>query len=165
MRRFFVILAIVAGCVVVACVLLLLFWPPPEPPTAAHPAAPAAATAPHSPLQADAAGSYIPGYAFSVNGFRFTGFSVRPETLVTFLAASGTRNSGGCLEAVIRADGVHLRCEGPQGSTITIDGKFLTRLATTRLDAAVLSALVMVRSGSGEVLYSARDRFVWRPAD
>jgi hypothetical protein len=49
--------------------------------------------------------------------------------------------------------------------TVTIDGKFLTRLATTSLDTAVLSAVVTVRSGSGEILYSARDSFVWHPGD
>src|SRR5881396_1466457 len=101
-----------------------------------------------SPLQADAEGYYVPGYRFTLNGFRFTGFSLRPEAFVTFVTASGTRESPGCLQAAITADAVHLRCEGPQGSTVTIDGKFLTRLVTTRLDMAVLSAVVTVRSGS-----------------
>jgi hypothetical protein len=46
---------------------------------------------------------------------------------------------------------------------VTIDGKFLTRLATTSLDTPVLSAVVTVRSASGEIVYSARDSFVWHP--
>src|SRR2546426_5169599 len=47
--------------------------------------------------------------------------------------------------------------------TVTIDGKFLTRLATHSLDTAVLSAVVTVRTASGEILYSARDSFAVAP--
>jgi len=38
-------------------------------------------------------------------------------------------------------------------------------LATDRLDTAVLSAVVTVRSGSGDIMYRARDSFKWHPAD
>jgi len=112
------------------------------------------------PLQADAEGDYVPGYPFTVNGFRFTGFSLRPESLVTF-----ARTTVPCLEAQISAQNVHLRCDDPQVGTVIIDGRFLTRLASNRLDAAVLSAVVTVRAGSGEILYSARDSFRWHPRD
>ncbi len=161
MRRFLLLVALGLGCVV-----LVVLWPrTPEPTIAEHGPPPAAVKPPPPPLQADAEGSYVPGYRFTLNGFRFTGFSLRPEAFVTFVTASGTRESPGCLQAAITADAVHLRCEGPQGSTVTIDGKFLTRLATTRLDMAVLIAVVTVRSGSGEVLYSARDQFGWQPSN
>ncbi len=110
------------------------------------------------PLQADAEGSYVPGYSFTVNGFRFTGFSLHPEALVTF-----AQTTVACVEARISAQNVHLRCDDPQVGTVTIDGRFLTRLASNRLDAPVLSAVVTVRTGSGEILYSARDSFVWHP--
>ena len=109
-------------------------------------------------LQADAEGSYVPGYPFTVNGFRFTGFTLHPEALVTF-----AQTTVACVEAQISAQNVHLRCDDPQVGTVTIDGRFLTRLASNRLDAAVLSAVVTVRTGSGEILYSARDSFVWHP--
>jgi len=109
-------------------------------------------------LQADAEGSYVPGYPFTVNGFRFTGFTLHPEALVTF-----AQTTVACVEAQISAQSVHLRCDDPQVGTVTIDGRFLTRLASNRLDAAVLSAVVTVRTGSGEILYSARDSFVWHP--
>jgi len=95
-----------------------------------------------------------------VNGFRFTGFSLHPEALVTF-----AQTTVACVEAQISAQNVHLRCDDPQVGTVTIDGRFLTRLASNRLDAAVLSAVVTVRAGSGEVLYSARDSFRWQPVD
>jgi len=111
-------------------------------------------------LQADAEGSYVPGYPFTVNGFRFTGFTLHPEALVTF-----AQTTVACVEAQISAQSVHLRCDDPQVGTVTIDGRFLTRLASNRLDAAVLSAVVTVRAGSGEVLYSARDSFRWQPVD
>lgn len=115
------------------------------------------------PLQADAEGHYVPGYSFTVNRFRFTGFSLRPEALVTFTA--GTEQPVACLEALIRADTIHLRCDDPQVGIVTIDGKFLTRFVTNRLDAAVVSAVVTVRAGTGEILYRARDSFEWHPGD
>ena len=117
-------------------------------------------------MQSDAEGYYVPGYQFTVNGYRFTGFSLHPEALVTFARTEvGTGYPSGCVEARINATSVHLRCDYPQVGSVVIDGRFLTRLATTRLDAAVVSALVTVRSGSGEVLYNARDSFVWHPGD
>ena len=128
---------------------------PPEqhlPPPVVKPPAP--------PLQVDAEGSYVPGYPFTVNGFRFTGFSLRPEALVTF-----AETTVACSEAQISAQSVHLRCDDPQVGTVTIDGRFLTRSASNRLDAAVLSAVVTVRTGSGEILYSARDSFRWQARD
>src|SRR6266581_8509785 len=105
------------------------------------------------PLQADAEGSYVPGYPFTVNGFRFTGFSLRPEALVTF-----AETTVACSEAQISAQNVHLRCDDPQLGTVTIDGRFLTRLASDQLDAAVLSAVVTVRAGTGGIWSRARAR-------
>ena len=130
--------------------------PPPPPPSLVEPREPA--------LQSDAEGYYVPGYRFAVSRFRFTGFSLRPEALVTFAQASAaTEYPASCFEARISADTVHLRCDYPQVGTVTIDGHFLTRLATERLDAPVLSAVVTVRAASGDTLYSARDSFVWHP--
>ena len=144
--------------VLVACGLtvgLVAPEPRPAPPVAE----------PHKPaLQADAEGYYVPGYRFTLNGFRFTRFRLRPEALLSF-AQAGIEQPVGCVESVIRAATVHLRCDYPQLGTVTIDGKFLTRLATTSLDTAVLSAVVTVRAASGEILYSARDSFVWLPGD
>ena len=135
----------------------------PTPTIAERPAAPVVETR-KPPLQADAEGYYAPGYRFAVNRFRFAGFSLRPEALVTFAqTTAGIEQPAACLEALIRADTVHLRCDSPQVGTVTIDGKFLTRLATTSLDTPVLSAVVTVRSASGEIVYSARDSFVWHP--
>ncbi len=129
---------------------------PPVPPPAVEPRKPA--------LQADAAGQYVPGYSFSVGRFRFTGFSLRPEALVTFAqTTSGTEEAAACLEATISAVSIHLRCESLQVGIVTIEGKFLTRLATNRLDIPAVSAVVTVRAQSGEVLYNARDSFVWQP--
>jgi len=120
---------------------------------------------PKPTLQSEAEGDYVPGYEFTVNGYRFAGFSLRPEALVAFASATvGTKDEESCSEARITAATVHLRCDFPREGTVTIDGRFLTRLATSRLDAAVLSALVTVRNGSGDVLYNARDSFVWHEA-
>jgi hypothetical protein len=116
-------------------------------------------------LQSEAEGHYVPGYEFTVNGYRFTGFSLRPEALVAFASATaGADDQESCSEARITAVTLHLRCDFPREGTVTIDGRFLTRLATSRLDAAVLSAVVTVRNGNGDVLYNARDAFVWHQA-
>src|SRR5260370_16251109 len=161
-RSLLLLLALgLAGAILVALLLLT-----PSPPIAEQRLPPPVREPHKPPLQADAEGSYVPGYSFSVNGFRFTGFSLRPEALVTFArTTSGTEVPLACSEALIRADAVHLRCDDPQVGTVTIDGRFLTRLVTNRLDAAVLSAVVTVRTGSGEILYRARDSFEWHPGD
>src|SRR5256886_11396463 len=113
-------------------------------------------------LQADAEGQYVPGYHFVVGPLRFTGFSLRPEALVTFAqTGSGAEEVAGCLEATITAVSIRLRCESPEVGTVTIEGRFLTRVATTLLDTPVVSAVVTVHAPSGEV-YSARDSFVWQ---
>src|SRR5437879_7140967 len=99
-----------------------------------------------SPLPADAEGYYVPGYPFTVNGFRFTGFSLRPEALVTF-----ARTTVPCFEAQITAQNVRLRCDDPHVGTVTIDGKFLTRLASNPLHAAVATSVLTVARGRGGV--------------
>ena len=143
-----------------AAAVLLVLRPRTPRPTIAEPRLPPPVVKPRQPpLQADAEGDYVPGYPFTVNGFRFTGFSLRPEALVTF-----AQTTVPCFEAQITAQNVHLRCDDPKVGTVTIDGKFLTRLVTNRLDAAVVSAVVTVRTGSGETLYRARDSFEWHPA-
>ena len=117
------------------------------------------------PLQADAEGHYVPGYRFTVDRFRFTGFRLRPEAWITFArTTTGAEEPAGCFESVISATTVHLRCDYPQVGIVTIDGRFLTRSATDRLDTPVVSAVVTVRNTNGEILYSARDSFVWHPS-
>jgi len=145
----------------VGFLVLLLLTPGPSPEPAPPPPA---AEPPKPPLQADAEGHYVPGYSFSVGRFRFTGFSLRPEAFVTFATSSATEQGVSCLEATITAASFHLRCEDRQVGSVTIDGKFLTRVATNRLDTPVVAAVVTIRSGSGDILYSARDSFAWDSA-
>ena len=155
MRRNRLLLLLALG---VAGAFLFVLRPRTHPSTNAEPPVPRPVVKPRErPLQADAEGYYVPGYSFTVNDFRFTGFSLRPEALVTF-----AQTTVACIEAQISAQSVHLRCDDPQVGTVIIDGKFLTRLANTQLDAAVLSAVVTVRTASGEILYSARDSFRWQ---
>ena len=164
MRRNRVLLLVAAGLAVGLVVVLLPRTPPPAKPVPRP--APAVEKPRQPPLQADAEGYYVPGYRFAVNRLRFSSFSLRPEPLVSFAQTSaGIEQPAPCLEALIRADTLHLRCDYPQLGTVSIDGKFFTRFATNSLDRAVLSAVVTVRSPSGDVLYSARDSFVWHPSD
>src|SRR5436305_5052509 len=145
MRRNRLLLLLAVGLAV--AFLLVLRQRTPTSTNAERRPAPPVAEPRHPPLQADAEGYYVPGYSFSVNRFHFTGFSLRPEALVTFArTTAGIEQPAGCFEALIRADTVHLRCDYPQLGTVTIDGKFLTRFATNSLDAAVLSAVVTVPS-------------------
>jgi len=149
---------------VAGVLLAALLWFSPAPPPPAPPPAPAAAKPAGPPLQRDAEGFYVANYRFAVNDLRFTGFSLHPDTLVTFTRAGvGTDQSKGCVEAKIGPEYFTLKCDGPQGSAVMIQGRFLNRVATSRSDVPVVSAVVTVRSGSGEILYNARDRFEWRP--
>ncbi|SRR6266568_4170691 len=166
MRGKRVLLVLLIGLGLVAAILVALVLWTPAPPVAEQPTAQPPAAAPKTTLQADAAGSYVPSYRFGVNGFRFTSITLRPDPFVTFVRSSaGTTQEVACLEVTIRTESVHLRCDDPQVGTVIIDGRFLTRVATSRLEAPALSAVVMVRSGSGDVLYRARDAFQWRPAE
>jgi hypothetical protein len=144
--------------------LAVRFLLTPTPTISEQPPPPPPVERPKPALQADAEGQYVPGYGFSVGRFRFTGFGLRPDALVTFASgASGAEEVATCEEATISGASFHLRCESLQVGIITIDGRFLTRLVTTRLDTPVVSAVVTVRTRSGDVLYSARDSFVWQP--
>jgi hypothetical protein len=163
MRRKRLVVVLALGLVGAILVVLLLL---PAPPVAEHAAAPPVPERRKPALQADAEGHYVPGYPFTVNRVRFTGFTLRPDALVTFAPTTGGGEEPvACLEAVITADAVHLRCDDPQLGSVTVDGRFLTRVVTKRLDAAVVSAVVTVRSGSGEILYRARDSFDWHPPE
>ncbi len=157
MKRLLLIVAVLA----VGFLIVLLLTPGPTP---EQPPLPPAVERPKPALQADAEGHYVPGYGFSVGRYRFTGFSLRPEAFVTFATSSGTEQGVSCLEATITAASFHLRCEDRQVGSVTIDGKFLTRVATNRLDTPVVAAVVTIRSGSGDILYSARDSFAWDSA-
>ncbi|HMG17689.1 MAG TPA: hypothetical protein VK573_03105 [Gemmatimonadales bacterium] len=72
---------------------------------------------PQRPLQADAEGYYEPGYRFTLSGVRFTRLTLRPEPFVTF-TRTGTKQEAGCLDAVIRADVVQLRCDVDRVGTV-----------------------------------------------
>jgi len=159
-RRVLLVLLVVVGLAVVGLAVLTLL---PGPPIPEQPPPTPTAQPRKSALQADAEGQYVPGYRFAVGRLRFTGFSLRPEALVTFAqTSSGSEEVAVCLEAAITAVSIRLRCESPEVGVVTISGRFLTRLATNRLDTPVVSAVVTVRAPSGEV-YSARDSFVWQP--
>src|SRR5690349_22764212 len=120
MRRNRLILLVALALVVGVFVVLRPRTPPPISP--APPPAPPVEKA-RQPLQADAEGYYVPGYRFAVNRFRFTSFSLRPEALVTFATPGGIEQPAPCVEALIRADIVRLRCDYPQVGTVSIDGK------------------------------------------
>ena len=159
-RRLLLVLLVAVG-LVAGLLALLVLWTPTAP-VPEQPPPPAAAPR-KSALQADAEGQYVPGYRFAVGRLRFAGFSLHPEALVTFThPTSGTEEVAACLEATITATSIRLHCESPDVGSVTIQGRFLTRVATNRLDTPVVSAVVTVRAPSGEV-YSARDSFVWQP--
>jgi inner membrane protein len=160
-------LALIGAVVLVVGAGAVAVWFLGAPPKASEaPPPPPVATRPPAPLQADVEGYYLPGYQFSVGRFRFTSFTLRPEALATF-TESGTRAKRVvvCEEAVISASAVRLRCEDPRVAFLTIEGTFPRRIATEALDAPVVSAVVTVRSATGEVLYRARDQFTWHPTN
>lgn len=153
---------LIGGAVVVvagAGVFIALQKAPPPPVVVEQPAAPVAP--PPKPLQAEAEGSYEPGYQFTVADRRFTRLTLRPDPFITFVR-TGTRQEFGCAEAEITPQRLRLSCEIERVGVMTIDGRFVNRVATTRLDAPAISAVLTVRNLRGEVVYSARDNFVWR---
>jgi hypothetical protein len=112
-------------------------------------------------LQADAEGYYLPGYRFTVKGFQFASFNLRPEAWVTFAKISdGIEHPARCAVAMVKPDTLHLGCDYPGLGVVTIDGNFLTRIATSRSDTAVVSAIVTV-TAEGQLFYHARDSFIW----
>ena len=128
--------------------------PPPEPPPP-----------PPRPLQSEAEGYYEPSYKFTVSDRRFTRLTLRPEPFVTF-SRTGIRDEVGCADARISPAAVHLRCEFERvGIMVTIEGQFLSRSVTSRLDAPVLNAMVTVTNTRGETLFRARQPFYWHAPD
>ena len=128
--------------------------PPPEPPPP-----------PPRPLQSEIEGYYEPNYKFTVSDRRFTRVTLRPEASLTF-ARFGTRQEVGCADARISQSTVFLRCDlEAAGLTVTIDGRFASRYASNRLDMPALSALITVKNTRGEIVYRARDSFLWHVPD
>jgi hypothetical protein len=155
-------LLLVVVVVVVALIIVLILLPSPPPPAPPAPPPPPAVKRPKAALQADAEGN-TPRLCPFGRSFRFTGFSLHPDAVVTFTSA-GTEQVLFCPVATITAATLRLRCDDPAVGVVTIEGKFLRRLVTTNLGAPAISAVVTVRSGGGEVMYSARDSFLWEPA-
>jgi len=161
-RRTIALVVVVLLTLVGAAAVVILLLPAPAPTVVEQPKA--APPPPPRPLQSEAEGYYEPSYNFSVAGRRFTRLTLRPEPFVTF-SRVGTREEAGCAEARIGPDAVHLRCELYRVGMVTIDGRFPSRVVTSRLDAPVLSALITVTNARGEILYRARDSFRWHEPD
>ncbi len=127
--------------------------PPPEPPPP-----------PPRPLQSEVEGYYEPSYKFTVFDRRFIRLTLRPNPSVTF-ARVGSRQEVACEDARIGQDAVRLRCTLEPYGVVTIEGRFPSRYATSKLDMPVLSAVVTVANARGEVQYRARDSFYWHVPD
>lgn len=161
-RRRTIVVGVVLLALVGAAAFVVLRHEAPVPVVTEQPNA--APPAPPRPLQSDAEGYYEPGYQFTVADRRFTRLTLRPEPLLTF-SRIGTRQEVGCADARIGRDAVYLRCELDRVGMVTIDGRFTTRVVTSRLDMPVLSALITVTNTRGETLYRARDSFLWHAPD
>jgi hypothetical protein len=160
-RRRTIAVVVVLLAVVGAAAFVILRLQAPAPTVTAQPEA--APPAPRA-LQSDAEGYYEPSYEFTIADRRFTRLTLRPEPFVTF-SRIGTRQEAGCADARIGRDAVYLRCELDRVGMVTIDGRFTSRVVTSRLDAPVLSALITITNTRGEVLYRARDAFRWHAPD
>ena len=160
-RRAIVLAIMVLVLVSAAAVVLILVIPEPTPTTVAvQPAAPPPPPPPPRPLQSEAEGYYEPDYQFSIGDRRFLRLTLRPQAFLTF-AKYGGRQQDGCAEARIGPSAVYVRCDVERVGMVTIDGRFTSRYATSRLDAGVLSASITVTNPRGEVLYRGHDSFRW----
>jgi hypothetical protein len=130
----------------------------------------AAAAAPLPPpppprqLQSEVVGYYEPSYRFTVFDRRFTRLTLRPEPSVMF-TRPGVKQQVACEDSRIGQDNVRLRCTLEPYGVVTIEGRFPTRYATSKLDMPVLSAVITVTNNRGEVQYRARDSFYWHVPD
>ena len=152
-----------AVLVVGAGVFVVLQRAAPPPPVVVE-QVPAPVAPPPKPLQAEVEGWYVPGYEFTVADRRFTRLTLKPDPFITF-QRTGTKQEFSCAEATITPTTLRLRCEIERVGVMSIDGRFVHRVATTRLDAPAISAVLTVRNLRGEVVYSARDNFVWHQPD
>jgi hypothetical protein len=160
-RRRPIAVVVILVSLVGAAALVILRLPAPAPTVTTQPEV---APPPPRALQSEAEGYYEPSYEFTIADRRFTRLTLRPEPFVTF-SRIGTRQEAGCADARIGRDAVYLRCELDRVGMVTIDGRFTSRVVTSRLDAPVLSALITITSTRGEVLYRARDSFRWHAPD
>ena len=162
--------AIVVGLVLVVLVgaggFAFLRLSAPTPVVTAQPEAPPPEPPPPPPraLQSEVEGYYEPSYKFSVFDRRFTRLTLRPNPSVTF-SRVGTRQVVACEDARIGQDVVRLRCTLEPYGVVTVEGRFPSRYATSKLDMPVLSAVVTVTNSRGEVQYRARDSFYWHVPD
>src|SRR5438876_10561738 len=76
-------LLLLLGLSVAGAILVVLRLPTPRSPIAEPRSPRPVVVSRKPPLQADAEGYYAPGYPFTLNGLRFTGFSLRSEALVS----------------------------------------------------------------------------------
>ncbi len=119
---------------------------------------------PPRPLQSEVEGYYEPSYKFSVFDRRFTRLTLRPNPSVRFVRP-GVRQDVACEDSRISQDVVRLRCTLEPYGLVTIEGRFPSRYATSKLDMPVLSAVITVTNTRGEVQYRARDSFYWHVPD
>jgi hypothetical protein len=163
--------AIVVGLVLVVLVgagaFVFLRLSAPTPVVTAQPEVPppeAPPPPPPRPLQSEVVGYYEPTYKFSVFDRRFTRLTLRPNPSVTF-ARPGARQDVACEDSRIGQDAVRMRCTLEPYGVVTVEGRFPSRYATSKLDMPVLSAVITVTNTRGEVQYRARDSFYWHVPD
>src|SRR5947207_8076807 len=112
-HKLLLVLLVVVGLAANAFAVLLVITP--AAPIPEQPSPKPAVERRKAALQADAVGQYVPGYHFVVGPLRFTGFSLRPEALVTFAqTGSGAEEVAGCLEATITEVIILILCESPE---------------------------------------------------
>jgi hypothetical protein len=95
---------------------------------------------------------------------RFTRLTLRPNVSLMF-TRPGIRQEVPCEDSRITHDAVRLRCTLEPYGLVTVEGRFPSRYATSKLDMPVLSAVVTVTNNRGEVQYRARDQFYWHVPD
>jgi len=127
-------------------------------------AAPLPPPPPPRELQSEVVGYYEPSYKFTVFDRRFSRLTLRPNPSVMF-TRPGIKQDVPCEDSRISQDNVRLRCTLEPYGLVTIEGRFPSRYATSKLDMPVLSAVITVTNTRGEVQYRARDQFYWHVPD
>ena len=115
----------------------------------------------HHRLQIDEEGYYLPQGEFTVDGFVFNGFSVRPDVSVILASIRDSiQHPSPCPAATIRGDTMHLACPYPGLGMVTIDGTFPIREVEDPSSGPRFIGMVTI-THDGRTLHRGRHSFLF----
>jgi hypothetical protein len=119
----------------------------------------------HHRLQVDEEGYYLPQGEFTVDGFVFNGFTLRPNVSVILASIRDSiQHPSPCPAAAIRGDTMHLACPYPGLGMVTIDGTFPIREVEGLSSGPRFIGMVTI-TRDGRTLHRGRHSFLFTSGD